>query len=58
MKLMTSVINKDAHIPVDLWDTKEYPIEESDRIFRNIKGDIILPIAEFFGVEEKAKTLE
>ena len=58
MKLMASVINRDTHIPVDLWNTKEYPVDEKDLIFRNVKGDIILPIAEFFGVEEKARTLD
>lgn len=55
---MTSVVNKDAHIPVDLWDTPEYPIDERDRIFKNVKGDIILPITEFFNTGDKAKTLD
>ena len=45
---MVRIVNKDNHIPVDEWDTPEHPIEEKDRIFRNIRGEIILPIAEFF----------
>ena len=58
MKLMTSIIDKEHHIPVDMWNTKKYPADEADKIFKNVKGDIILPIAEFFGVEEKARTLD
>ena len=45
---MVRIVNKSDHIPVDEWDTPEHPIEEKDRIFRNIRGEIILPIAEFF----------
>lgn len=58
MILMTSLVNKDNHIPVDLWDSPEYPIDEQDRIFRNVKGSIILPISDFFGAQEKSKTLD
>ena len=50
--------DKSEIIPVDLWDTEKYPIDEEDRIFKNIKGDIILPIAEFFHKEDSAKTLD
>ena len=59
MNLMVS-FNRDKSeiIPVDLWDTEKYPIDEEDRIFKNIKGDIILPIAEFFHKEDSAKTLD
>ena len=42
--------------PVDEWDTEENPISEQDRIFKNIRGEIILPISEYFckdGDEEK-----
>ena len=42
--------------PVDEWDTEENPIPEQDRIFKNIRGEIILPISEYFckdGDEEK-----
>ena len=58
MKLMASVVNRDAHIPVDLWGTDKYPVDDADLIFRNSKGNIILPIAEFFGVADKARTLD
>ena len=45
---MCKIVDTGNHIPVDKWDTEEYPIDEQDRIFRNIRGEIILPIAEFF----------
>lgn len=35
-------------IPVDKFDTPEYPISEEDRIFRHMKGEIILPLHELF----------
>ena len=37
MNLMVS-FNRDKSeiIPVDLWDTEKYPIDEEDRIFKNI----------------------
>lgn len=43
------------HIPVDEWDTEQNPIQESDRIYRTVQGEIILPISEFFcnGNEEQ-----
>lgn len=41
--------DKSQFIPVDQWDTKENPIAEEDRIFKNIRGEIILPIHELFG---------
>lgn len=52
---MCRIIDKSDHIPVDVWDTEQCPILEQDRIFRNIRGEIILPIAEFFcaGDEDK-----
>lgn len=37
-----------GHIPVDEWDTEKYPISDNDRIFREIRNEIILPVAEFF----------
>ena len=43
------LIDSDKHIPVDEWDTEKYPISEEYRIFRNIRGEIILPIHELFG---------
>ena len=43
------LVDKSNHIPVDEWDTPEYPIPEEDRIFKNIHGEIILPIHELFG---------
>ena len=46
---MYRLINKEGFIPVDKWDTDEYPISEEDRIFKNIRGEIILPIHELFG---------
>lgn len=55
---MCTIVDKSNHIPVDKWDTEEFPIEESDRIFRNIRGEIILPICEFFyGGDEEQKSL-
>lgn len=45
---MVNIVNREAHIPVDSWGTAEHPIDEKDRIFRNVRGEIILPIAEFF----------
>ena len=58
---MAKIIQKDAfgkpvgHIPVDQWDTESHPIDEKDRIFRNIHGEIILPIAEFFCENDEEK---
>ena len=40
------------HIPVDQWGTEMYPISDSDRIFRNVRGEIILPLHELFGNPE------
>ena len=53
---LCSILNKSNHIPVDKWDTEEYPIDQNDRIFSTIRGEIILPITEFFygGDEEKS----
>lgn len=45
---MCKTVSKENHIPVDEWDTEKYPISEEDRIFKNIRGEIILPISEFF----------
>ena len=45
---MCKIVDKENHIPVDEWDTEANPITDQDRIFRNIRGEIILPIAEFF----------
>lgn len=50
---------KEEHFPVDKWDTEEIPISDQDRIFRNIKGEVILPISEFFcGGDEETKQLD
>lgn len=53
---LCSILDKSNHIPVDKWDTEEYPVDQNDRIFRTIRGEIILPITEFFygGDEEKS----
>ena len=52
-------VEKENHIPVDQWDTEQNPIPDQDRIFRNIKGEIILPIAEFFcDGREESKQLD
>lgn len=45
---MCTIVDRTNHIPVDEWDTDANPITEQDRIFRNIRGEIILPISEFF----------
>lgn len=58
---MVKIIEKDkydrpvGHIPVDEWDTEKYPIQDKDRIFRNIRGEIILPISEFFCENDEEK---
>lgn len=58
MAEMVKIVSKENHIPVDEWDTEQNPISEQDRIFRNIRGEIILPIAEFFcNGNEEAKSL-
>ena len=46
---MYDLVNKEGFINVDDWDTEENPAPEEDRIFKNIKGEIILPIHELFG---------
>jgi len=47
---MCSIVDRNAIPPVDEWGIDpKYPIAPEDIIFKNIKGDIILPIAEFFG---------
>lgn len=53
--VMVKIIDKSSHIPVDEWDTEVYPINEQDRIFRNVRGEIILPFTDFFcnGDEEQ-----
>lgn len=53
---MVRLVDKSNHVPVDEWDTPKYPIQEIDRIFRNVRGEIILPITEFFcnGDQEKS----
>ena len=45
---MCRIVDKSNFIPVDHWDTEKYPIEEKDRIFRNIHGEVILPFTDFF----------
>lgn len=45
---LCKIVNRDNHIPVDKWDTNEYPADPKDKIFKNIRGEIILPITEFF----------
>ena len=49
MQQLFRLIDKSKHIPVDEWDTEKYLISEEDRIFKNIRGEIILPIHELFG---------
>ena len=46
---MYHLVDRSKIIPVDIFDTPEYPIDESDRLFKNAKGEIILPIHELFG---------
>lgn len=55
---MCKIVDKSNHIPVDLWDSDEYPISDEDRIFRSIRGEIILPITDFFcSGDENKKSL-
>ena len=49
MAQLYHLINRDRIVPVDKFDTDECPISETDRIFKNAKGEIILPIHELFG---------
>lgn len=59
MIIMASKCKKEEHIPVDLWDTPEHPISEQDRIFRNIRGEVILPISQLInGGDEENKQLD
>lgn len=55
-KLMIQLVDKSNHIPVDEWDTEQNPIDEKERIFRNVRGEIILPFTDFFcnGDEEQS----
>ena len=48
-RTLYQLVKKEPFIPVDQWDTPEYPIDEADRIFKNIRGEIILPLHELFG---------
>lgn len=57
--IMCHVVDRQNIIPVDEWGMDKYPILEQDVIFKNIKGEIILPIAEFFGADtEESKQLD
>lgn len=60
MKEMCIYVDKSNHIPVDEWDTEEHPAAEEDRIFKNIKGELILPIHELYdiGDSEESKQLD
>lgn len=61
MKEMCFYVDKSNHIPVDEWDSEEYPIQPEDRIFKNIRGEIILPIHELYGpsnASEEAQQLD
>ena len=56
---MVELINNENKIPVDEWDTEANPIQDTDRIFRNIKGEIILPLAELYSDNsEESKALD
>ena len=52
---MCKIVDKSDHIPVDQWDSDENPIDDKDRIFRNIRGEIILPITDFFCSGDESK---
>lgn len=54
---MISNLDKSNHIPVDDWDTELYPVEDSDRIFRSVRGEIILPFTDLFNHDEDARQL-
>lgn len=57
--IMVDVIDKSLIPPVDSWATEENPIDPKDVIFKNIKGEIILPISERLGRNsEEAKQLD
>lgn len=56
---LCTIVDKSKIIDVDLWGTEEYPIDPEDILFKNIKGEIILPISEFFGTPtEESKQLD
>lgn len=56
--LMAKLVKKDVHIPVDEWGTEQYPIAEEDMIFRNVWGEIILPISKFFNLGEEYASID
>ena len=52
MKTMVELLDPNRQIiPVDAWDTEQYPIAEEDRIFKNVRDEIILNITDFFHVD-------
>lgn len=53
-RLMYTLVDKNRKIiPVDRYDTPEYPIlDEKDRIFKHSKGELILPVHELFSNPE------
>lgn len=59
IEFVKKVVRKTEHYPVDQWDSEMIPISDEDRIFRNVKGEIILPVAEFFNkTDETSKQLD
>ena len=57
--IMCELIDRNNIPLVDSWATEENPAPPEDIIFKNIKGEIILPISEKFGkTSEEAKQLD
>ena len=56
---MVSKVDKTAFIPVDEWDTEQNPIAVEDRIFREVRGELILPLSEvFYPGDEDMKSID
>lgn len=49
-------------IPVDEWDTEKFPMDEQDRLFKHIRGEIIIPMSSLFmnpeSINEETKQID
>lgn len=45
---MCELVDRSNHISVDDYGTDACPMDKQDELFKNVKGDLILPISEFF----------
>jgi len=53
---------KTKEIPVDEWDSEKFPMDESDRLFKHIRGEIIIPMSSLFmdpeSITEESKQID